>query len=473
MGGLFALGCLGLLTPGGETGAGREAAAEVERSMGLVDDPELIAYVRRIGARPAQRAERRGIEYRFFVVDMPEPNAFALPGGFVYISRGLLALANSEDELANALGHEVGHVEARHHLKGATSRVVFLPVQIAAGLGEAATSIVSPTLGRSLSGVVQLPGALSIAAYSRNQEREADAIGQQLAAEEGWDPAGLSALMTALAREQELAGGEPSRLNWLASHPTSVERSRTAGERARTLERGAAHPIAGTRVAFLQKLDGLMVGPDPAQGAFVGERFLHPVLDFTLSFPEGWETLNQPTFVAAREVDGEAVALLQLADGADPRAAAEKFRRSTGLRFERGPEAVKLDGGQAVRAEARAAEERRVHLTWLAHDERVFQLAGIAPEARFDGLRPTFDALASSFRALRAADLALIRESRLRPVQVRAGEGLAATLERSDSTWSPEKAAIANGIELDAALEAGAWLKVAVPQRYEPPPAGR
>ena len=104
MGGLLALGCVGLLTPSGETAAGREAAAEVERSMGLVDDPELIAYIRRIGARLAQRAERREIEYRFFVVDMQEPNAFALPGGFVYVSRGLLALANSEDELANAIG---------------------------------------------------------------------------------------------------------------------------------------------------------------------------------------------------------------------------------------------------------------------------------------------------------------------------------------------------------------------------------
>jgi predicted Zn-dependent protease len=443
--------------------------------MGLVDDPELLAYIRRIGARLAQRAERRGIEYQFFVVDMQEPNAFALPGGFIYVSRGLVALANSEDELANAIGHEVGHVEARHHLKGATGRAVFLPVQIAAGIGEAATSIISPTLGRSLSGVVQLPGALSIAAYSRSQEREADAIGQKLAAEEGWDPAGLSAVMTSLAREQKLQGGDPSQLNWLASHPTSVERSQTAEERARTLERAAGHPIAGTRKAFLQKLDGLMVGPDPAQGVFVGERFLHPVLDFTLSFPEGWKTVNQPAFVAAREEEGkgEAVALLQLAKGADPKAAAEEFRRATGLRFERGPDAVQLAGGQGLRAEARASGGRRVHLTWVARGEHVFQVTGIAPEGRLDELRPTFDAVASSFRALRPADRPLIRESRLRPVQVRAGDGLAATLKRSESTWSPEEAAVANGIELDATLQAGAWLKVAVPQPYQPPRAAR
>src|SRR5262247_2330978 len=125
-----------LATPAGETELGEDAAVVVERQIGLVKAPEISGYVKKIGARLTKDpAVRTDVQYHFEIVDMPEPNAFALPGGFVYVSRGLLALLNSEDELANVIGHEIGHVAAHHHLHHALIETPLIPVRIAAGLG--------------------------------------------------------------------------------------------------------------------------------------------------------------------------------------------------------------------------------------------------------------------------------------------------------------------------------------------------
>jgi predicted Zn-dependent protease len=136
-----------------EVEIGRQAAAEVERSMGFAGSAELTAYVEHIGQRLAKHSSRSQLDYEFHVVDMKEPNAFALPGGHIYVSRGLLALLNNEDELATVLGHEIAHVAARHSAKSKAKSRAWIPLQVLAGIGGAATSIVSPSLGSAVAGV--------------------------------------------------------------------------------------------------------------------------------------------------------------------------------------------------------------------------------------------------------------------------------------------------------------------------------
>jgi predicted Zn-dependent protease len=181
---------------------GREAAQQVGQYMGFSGSAELNAYVTRIGERLVTHSSRSHLECEFHVVDMKEPNAFALPGGFIYVSRGLLALMNSEDELATVLGHEIGHVAARHSVQRQAKSRPWIPLQILTGIGGAAASVVSPEIGAAVAGAGQLPAALVLAKYSRTQEQEADRLGQQYAAAEGWDPAALASSMDALTREQ-------------------------------------------------------------------------------------------------------------------------------------------------------------------------------------------------------------------------------------------------------------------------------
>ena len=156
---------------------GAREAANVEKAMGLVDDSDLVAYVRRIGDRLAVHSPWQDVVYTFHVVDMAEPNAFALPGGFVYVTRGLLALVNSEDELACIIGHEIGHIAARHAVQRISRAVTLAPVAIVTGIAGAVTSIVSPMLGDALGSSGALAVEAALAPYSRRQENQADEVG--------------------------------------------------------------------------------------------------------------------------------------------------------------------------------------------------------------------------------------------------------------------------------------------------------
>ena len=246
-----------------ENALGRQAAQEVEQSIGLVRDPALAAYVDALGQRLAQRSPRKDVSYRFHVADMPEPNAFALPGGYIYVSRGLLAITNSEAELANVIGHEIGHVAARHASQRETRSV---GVGVLSALGTIAAGVAAGgQAAQAVSQLGQVAGAGLIASYGRDQERQADEVGQELAAGSGWDPGAVSNFFVTLERQTKLEHGErlPS---FLDSHPMTSERAQTTAARARSLTVTPAPPIAETQSAFLHELEDLLVGPDPGAG---------------------------------------------------------------------------------------------------------------------------------------------------------------------------------------------------------------
>src|SRR5262249_19836729 len=147
---------------------GAEEAKQVEAALGFVDDPKLQAYVQQLGARVAASSPLQSVDYTFHVLDIPQSNAFALPGGWVYVSRGILVMTNSEDELAGILGHEIGHVAARHAVQQ-VSRAA--PIGILSGIGAAVTGLVSPTLGDVVGGAGAAANAMVLAPYGRDQER--------------------------------------------------------------------------------------------------------------------------------------------------------------------------------------------------------------------------------------------------------------------------------------------------------------
>lgn len=448
---------------------GREEAQRVEQEMGLLPDPSVSAYVEAVGRRLAAHSPRRDVDYRFRVVDSPEPNAFALPGGYVYVTRGLLIITNSEDELATVMGHEIGHVAARHSVQQ-ISRAA--PLAAVTGLGAAVTGIVSPALGRAVAGAGGAASQFVLAPFNRDQEREADRVGQQLAAEAGWNPAALSAFLRTMGREEELERGGPRRAGFLDTHPSTPERVAATAEYARELARAPGAPITPDRSAYLRRLDGLVVGPRAANGVFQGRQFLHPDLGFTVRFPDRWTTQNDAEQVAAVAPDQTALVFVELVgEGDDPLLGARALEKATKAPVVRNTHALTVNGLPAARTQLRGRAnegEVVVHFVWIAYGGKVYQLTGVTPADRSGAFQPVFDGVMQSFRPLGSAERAGIREVRLRLVEARAGETVSALAARAGTTWSAAMVAIANGLAPDARLAAGQLVKVAVAEPYLP-----
>jgi predicted Zn-dependent protease len=454
-----------MMSPEREAATGKQAAAQVEREMGLVRDPKLVAYVEQIGARMAELSPRQDTGYRFAIADMPEPNAFALPGGYVYVSRGLLALANTEDELAGVIGHEIGHVAARHSAQRETRA---MGVGILSVLGTIAAGVLGGgTAAQMASQLGQVAGAGFIASYSRDQERQADTIGQELAAAGGWDPDGLADFLVTLDREGRVQTGRQRNPSFLDSHPQPGERAVVARQRAPELPRGAAPRIARGRDAYLARIDGILVGPDPDQGVFEKQRFLHPGLGFAIDFPERWQTQNSTQAVGALAPDRDAMLLLELQGGSSsPRQAAQQWAQAQRVRVVQSG-ATEIGGFDAFRVLAEAQSQQgqvAVDATWVAHPKGMFRITGLAPPQRYRGWAPALQQSTKSFRGISASERELARPTRLRIATARAGESLAELGRRHGNRWSAAETAVANGMEPggDAALRAGQKIKIAV-----------
>ncbi|MFI5216063.1 MAG: M48 family metalloprotease [Candidatus Limnocylindria bacterium] len=449
-----------------ENALGRQAAQEVEQSIGLVKDPGLTRYVDALGQRLAQHSPRRDVSYRFHVADMPEPNAFALPGGYIYVSRGLLAIANSEAELANVIGHEIGHVAARHASQRETRSV---GVGVLSTLGAVVAGVAAGgQAAQAVSQLGQLAGAGLIASYGRDQERQADEVGQQLAAESGWSPGAVSSFFVTLERQTKLDHGErlPS---FLDSHPMTSERAQTTAARARTLAVTRAPGVPAAQRAFLHELENLLIGPDPGQGVLRGRRFLHPGLDLALDFPSGWEVQNTASAVGAVSPQRDALVMLEMQGPAgDPQAAGAKFAQANRLALQNGSR-ERLGGIEAYHALAVVNTQDGplvLDLTWLAQSKAVLRLTGMSPQSRYQGQAATLAAVPLSVGELSAAERGGIKERRLRVVEARAGENLGSLSARTGNVWSLEETSIANGLTSEPRLEAGQLVKVAVEVPY-------
>ncbi len=452
-----------------EAELGRKTAAQFREQLGLVEEPRMLGYVEALGDRLARHSPRQDVRYRFQIADMGVPNAFALPGGYVYVSRGALILANSEAELAGVIGHEIAHVAARHSVQQQTRSVgvgllTLLGVVAAAAAGGEQAAQTVGQLG-------QVAGAGLIATYGRDQERQADEVGQRLAANAGYDPAGIAGFLEALGREAKRASNGRSRQpSFLDSHPTTDERVANTLARARTLPVADQPPLTASREAFLRRFEGILVGEDPAGGVFRDTRFLHPVFGFAIDFPRGWQTQNgRSAVLAADPASGWALRL----DGGpvgDPADAARDFANQSRIQLQ-GGERLRIGGLEAYRAQARVAAQGgdvALHLTWIGHRKATFRFTGVAPLADAGAAFRRFDDATGSFRPLTDREFESITERRLRVVAARRGESLAGLSRRTGNVWSVLETAIANGVPESASLASGQPIKIAIERRFQP-----
>lgn len=443
---------IALVSESQEIQIGREAAQEVEQSIGLVPDQALQDYVHRIGARLADRSERPGLPWTFRVVDDATPNAFALPGGYIFVTRGLLGLVNSEAELASVLGHEIAHVTARHSVTQITRAQL---AQLGLGVG----SIFFPGAAQQLGGLASGGLQLLFLRYGRDAERQADELGFRYARSEGYDVREMADVFLALQRVGEAQGQSPLP-TWLATHPGPAERIQAVQARLDTANLPAG--LVGRRAEYLQRVDGLVYGENPRNGYFRDGLFLHPELRFRMAFPQGWATQNLPQSVTAASPRQDAVMQLTLSGDASPEAAAQRFFAPQGIQQgQTGRETV--NGLPGVVGYFRAQTQQGVVdgvAAWVSYGGRVYQVIGYTRGGQLDAYDRVFRQAVGSFAQLTDPQALAVQPSRISVVRADRRMTLAEFNQRFPSAIPLPELAIINGVEGGASvLETGTQVK--------------
>lgn len=281
---------ISLVSSGKELEIGRESDPAIIAEYGLYGDQAMQRYVDGVGQRLARESHLPNLAWHFRVLDSPTVNAFALPGGYIYITRGILAYMSSEAQLAGVLGHEIGHVTARHSAEQITRSQL-------AGIGLLAGAIFVDAF-RPYSGIAQQGMGLLFLKYSRDNENQADALGIEYATKAGYDPRESPATYATLKRIGERASS--SLPSFLSSHPDPGDREIRTGQLAKAAAASARRPLEVGGVSYRGKIEGLVFGDDPRNGYFDANRFYHPEMAFQMIFPLGWKTANQPSQVIAK-----------------------------------------------------------------------------------------------------------------------------------------------------------------------------
>ncbi|MEZ5418299.1 MAG: M48 family metalloprotease [Vicinamibacterales bacterium] len=445
-----------LMSEAEEIAIGQRGDAEIRREMGVYRDDELQRYVAGVGERIAAVSHRPNLPWTFTVVDVPVVNAFALPGGYVYVTRGLLAHLGDESELAGVLGHEVGHVTARHASQQLTRSAT-------GSLGVLIASIFVPGVA-PFSDVASMGLNTLFLKYGRDDELESDRLGVEYAAKAGWDPESVPRFLTTLSRLDAMsARGIP---NWLSTHPDPGSRVVKAAPIAAGTADGEH---ARNRDDYLRRIEGLAWGDDPSEGVVQGHRFLHPDLRIAIDFPEGWDVQNSSEQVVAQLEGEKLVMLLRTADEARGGVLADgaaRHMRGLGFTLEQGA-VERIGGGDAFvgtyRGKARQVGAVRVRAAHVPVGRQVYLLAGIAPEAEYDRAAADFDAALRSFRELSGAEAARVRANRIALYTVKAGDSWQSVAQRAGRGLIPAtRLALMNGFAVNTQPPAGAVVKIVV-----------
>ena len=449
---------LSLMSEGQEISVGRESDPQIKAEMGVYNDPELQRYVSDLGLRLAQRSQRPNLPWQFTVVDQPAINAFAVPGGFIYITRGILAFLEDEAELVGVIGHEIGHVAARHSAQQYSRTVLGSVGLAAAGIFVPATRQFGQ-IGETALGALMLK-------YGREDELQSDQLGAQYAAGGGWDPAGVPGMLSTLGRLDEASGSRKGVPNWLSTHPDPLARVQEIQPLVQQLKAGRADLVTNAD-ALQRRIDGLIFGDNPEQGVIRGSSFLHPPLRFQVDFPNGWEVVNSPQQVAAKAPGADVFMVLQLvpkATGGVEQVAITTMR-SAGFQAVSG-ERTTINGLDAFvgvyEGQAEGLGMVASRAAHIAHGGNVFLIAGLVPRQSFAQADAAFTGAIRSFRPLSASEAERIRPARIDLYVVRPGDTWAALAGRSGGAVKPEALAIMNQLAPGSSPPAGARIRIVV-----------
>ena len=431
---------ISLVSESQEIQMGQQAAQQVEQSIGFVEDPELQAYVAAIGKRMAAKSERPNLPWEFHVVNDAAVNAFAIPGGFIYVTRGLLAHMNSEAELATVVGHEIGHVTAKHSVQQISKAQL---ATLGLGLGSILSSDVAQVAGIASQGL----GVLFLK-YGRDAENQADQLGFKYALGLNYDVREMANVFQTLNRASEAGGGGGRLPEWLSTHPNPENRITRTEERLDTLQAPLGNTVVG-RDEFLQQIQGMTFGEDPRQGFFEGSTFYHPDMRFQLEFPDEWKTQNTPSAVVAVSPKEDAIFQLGLAGSTPPREAASKFLSQEGVKA--GDASTRsINGNPAATSYFQAQTEQGVIeglVSFISYGGRTFGLMGYTPQGNLRSYDGEIQGTINSFDRLRNSAALEVKPATIELVKLTREMTLAQFNQQYPSTTGITELAIINDLE--------------------------
>ncbi|SIR26505.1 M48 family metalloprotease [Pontibacter lucknowensis] len=443
-----------------EIALGKEADPQIVAEFGLYEDPALQRFISEKGQQMAKISHRSNLNYEFKIVDSPVINAFAVPGGYVYFTRGIMAHFNNEAQFAGVLGHEIGHITARHSAQQQSKSI------LAQG-GLLLGMILSPTVAQYGQEVSQGLGLLMLK-YGRDAERESDRLGVEYSTKIGYDASEMADFFTTLQRKQEESGQAlPS---FLSSHPDPGDRYNTVHQLA--AEEKKKQNLTNAQVNrnnYLKMIDGLIYGEDPKQGFVENNVFYHPVLKFQYNMPANWGYQNSPQQVQMGPKDGSAVLVLTLAPGANPTEAAQQTLQRYNLQPVESKE-VTVNGLPAIAVVADPAPQQqqqqqqqplRTLTYFIQYGGNIYSLMGITTAQNFNTYFQQFSSSMQSFRELSDPDKLNRQPERISIVTVSKATTLAQALRSNNMPDARHnELAVLNGMQLNDQVPAGTMIKV-------------
>ncbi len=445
-----------------EQALGDQSDPSIVAAYGLYEDTELQTFIDQKGQQMAKVSHRPDLAYNFKILDSPVVNAFALPGGYVYFTRGIMAHFNNEAEFAGVLGHEIGHITARHSAKQYTKQMI-------GQVGFMAGMIASEKF-RSLANEASQGLGLLFLKFGRDNESESDRLGAEYSTKIGYDANEMAEFFKTLERLQVQAGA--SIPDFLSTHPNPADRHNKVHQHAEEWQAQVPGQKKVNRNSYLKMIDGMVYGEDPKQGYVENNVFYHPELKFQFPVPNNWKLQNAPSVVQMAPQDGKALMQFTISSEKTLSAAANKLVTDAKLTvFEQknttvnGFNAITMLSEQATQQQTQqqgqASEPIRILSYLIQYGQYVYMFHGMALKSDFNKYNGAFKTTMTKFKSLTDQSKINVKATRIKIVRVQKGGTLQQVLQGFNAKQDQlQELAILNGMELGDRVESGISIKV-------------
>jgi predicted Zn-dependent protease len=444
-----------LLSESDEIKMGQQTDVSVVQMYGIYDDDKLAKYIDEIGQKMAKISHRPNLKYEFKVMDSPVINAFAVPGGYVYVTRGILAHLNNEAELAGVIGHEIGHVTARHSAQKYSETYL-------ANLGLGVGSMVSKDFAMFAGLAAQGLGLLFLR-FSRDDERQSDVLGVEYSTKVGYDAREMSNFFHTLDKMQTTndQGGLP---DWFSTHPNPADRVVDVRKEAEKKQAELSQKdLKIKRNAYLNKINGLVVGENPRQGFVEKNVFYHPDLKFKFPVPSGWKLQNLPTQVQMIDAKEKGIILFTLAGTPSSKTAADQFIEKTKAKVAKN-EGTKVNGLKARKVFSQIADGSnilKIQSYFIEKGGQTYVFHGFSSSSFFEDYQGTFTKTMKGFNKLNDKSKLNVQPDRLKIVKAKRAGSLKQNLDAFKVTEKEQETiALLNGLNLNDEVKADAKIKI-------------
>lgn len=440
-----------LMSESQEKALGLSYDPQVVSQFGLYDDQQMQDFIKNRGEKMARISHRPGLDYQFRILDSPVVNAFAVPGGYVYFTRGIMAHFNNEAEFAGVLGHEIGHITARHSAKQYSN-------QMLAQLGLIVGMVVSEDF-RQYSDLASTGLGLLFLKYGRNHESQSDKLGVEYSTRVGYDAHEMANFFQTIKRIQGQSGGGVPTL--LSTHPDPGNRFTRVHELAKKEQTKAGKTnLNVNRDQYLRMIDGLVYGEDPKQGYVENNVFYHPEMKFQFPVPQGWQVVNTPAQVQMAPQDGKALIVLTLAGEKTLNEAANAAIQADNLQVISKQNGT-VNGNNAVEITADLNAQVRLLMYLIQYNGNIYKFTGLAETPNFNNYQRYFTNTFDKFDRLTDQSKINRQPEHIQIVEVPRTNTLAATLNSFKMASSRhEELAILNGMQLQDEVKQGMLIKI-------------